>query len=311
MDVSRYELPYKPPLAWAELLEFIAGRTVRGVEIKDGDIYRRTVRWEDRIGVVSAQPMPGRDALRVELSASLAGATVPVLARVKRLFNLDADPHAISEWLGELASGCPGLRVPGAFDPFEMMVRAILGQQVSVKAATTLAGRFAAAFGTPVETGFPGLTHLFPTPERVTHETMDSVAALGIVGARARSILALAEAVAGGTISFAPRADIAETVASLRALPGIGEWTAQYVAMRALGDPDAFPHTDLGLYKALGTTRPKEVLERAEAWRPWRAYAVMHLWRGLSPVPPAPAIEDTVSLSPDDGRMTIGEKETE
>lgn len=281
LEVLRYELPFQPPFAWPALLEFVAGRTVRGVETRDGSVYRRTVRMKDKIGVVSVGLATERDALVVELSPSLAGVMVPVLARVKRLFDLDADPVAIAARLGELAEDCPGLRVPGAFDPFEMTIRAILGQQVSVKAATTLAGRFAAAFGTPIETPFTELTHLFPTPERVTEETVDGVAALGIVGARAKSILSLANAVAAGDVSLQPGGDIEETTAKLKSLPGIGEWTAQYVAMRALGDPDAFPHTDLGLYKALGTTSPKAVLERAEAWRPWRAYAVMHLWRSL------------------------------
>jgi len=199
------------------------------------------------------------------------------------LFDLDTDPAPIAERLGDLAAPLPGLRVPGAFDPFEMTVRAILGQQVSVKAATTLAGRFATAFGTPAETPYPELTHLFPTPERISEESIDSVAALGIVGARAKSILALANAVASGAVSLTPTGDFAEATAALKTLPGIGEWTAQYVAMRSFRDPDAFPHTDLGLYKALGTTNPKETLTRAEAWRPWRAYAVMHLWQSLTP----------------------------
>jgi AraC family transcriptional regulator of adaptative response / DNA-3-methyladenine glycosylase II len=277
----RYELPFRSPLAWQELLDFVAGRTVRGVETRDGDTYRRTVRIKGETGVVSVGLSTARDALAVELSWSLVGVVVPVLARVKQLFDLDADPVAIAARLGDLADDCPGLRVPGAFDPFEMTIRAILGQQVSVKAATTLAGRFAVTFGMPIETPFAGLTHLFPTSERVTEETVDSVAALGIVGTRAKSILALAKAVAEGEVTFQPGGDIEKTTARLKSLPGIGEWTAQYVAMRALGDPDAFPHTDLGLFKALGTTNPKTVLERAEAWRPWRAYAVMHLWRSL------------------------------
>ncbi|MBC7806375.1 MAG: helix-turn-helix domain-containing protein [Akkermansiaceae bacterium] len=284
MDVLRYELPYKPPLGWQELLAYVTGRAGHGAEARDGDVYRRTVRMNDKTGTISVGPAAGRDALVVELSPSLAGVMVPVLARVKRLFDLDADPVAITERLGDLAAGCPGLRVAGAFDPFELTVRAILGQQVSVKAATTLAGRFVMAFGTPVETPYVGLTHLHPTPERVTQETVDSIAALGIVRARAKSILALANAVATGTVSLTPGGDIAETTQKLKTLPGIGEWTAQYIAMRALGDPDAFPHTDLGLYKALGTTNPKDTLARAEAWRPWRAYAVMHLWRSLSGV---------------------------
>ncbi len=301
MGILRYGLPYKPPLAWQELLAYVIGRAGRGAEMRDGDVYRRTVRMDDKTGVVSAGLLAQRNALFVELSPSLAGVMVPVLARVKQLFDLDADPVAVAERLGDLAANCPGLRVPGAFDPFEMTVRAILGQQISVKAATTLAGRFTVAFGTPIETPYAGLTHLYPTPERVAGETVDRIAALGIVGARARSILSLASAVADGTVRLTPGGNVAETTAKLKTLPGIGEWTAQYVAMRALGDPDAFPHTDLGLYKALGTTNPKETLARAEAWRPWRAYAVMHLWRGLgiSPfVSPSPRRLSFSSLPP-------------
>ena len=256
----RYELLYKPPFAWDELLNFIAGRVVRGVEVREGDIYRRTVRLQDKTGVLSAYPLREQNTLVVELSASLAGITVPVLAQVKQLFDLDADPIAITERLGEIAVTCPGLRVPGAFDGFEMTVRAILGQQISVKAATTLAGRFAVAFGTPLETSFEGLTHVFPTPERIVGETVDTIAQLGIIGTRAKSILALSEAVATGTIALTPGGDIPETITRLKALPGIGDWTAQYIAMRALRDPDAFPHTDLGVYKALQTTKPKVAL---------------------------------------------------
>ncbi|MBC8142177.1 MAG: helix-turn-helix domain-containing protein, partial [Armatimonadetes bacterium] len=265
-DLS-YELPYKPPLARRELLDYVAGRAVLGVETRHGDTYRRTVAVGGKTGYLSATFAPERNALLLELSPSLAGASVVCVKQIKRLFDLDTDPAPIAQRLGELAAPRPGLRVPGAFDPFELVVRAILGQQVSVKAATTLTGRFATAFGTPIDTPYPELSHLFPTPERVARETVDTIAALGIVGARARSILALANAVVTGAVSLSPTGDTTDATAALKTLPGIGEWTAQYVAMRAFGDPDAFPHTDLGLYKALGTTNPKESLARAEAWR--------------------------------------------
>jgi AraC family transcriptional regulator of adaptative response / DNA-3-methyladenine glycosylase II len=173
------------------------------------------------------------------------------------------------------------VRVPGAFDGFEVAIRAILGQQVSVAAARTLAGRFAAAFGGAVETPFPALRFTFPPPARVAALAPADIARIGLPMARARTILALARAVAGGGLELVPHADIERALAGLRALPGVGEWTAQYIAMRALAWPDAFPHTDLGVMKALDERRPQRVLAAAEAWRPWRAYAVMHLWRSL------------------------------
>jgi AraC family transcriptional regulator of adaptative response / DNA-3-methyladenine glycosylase II len=217
-----------------------------------------------------------------------------VLARVKRLFDLACDPHVVEAQLGSLARHHTGLRVPGAFDGFEMAVRAILGQQVTVKAATTLSGRIARAFGEPIVTPWPELTHTFPVAGRIAPLTVDDIAKNGITGARSRSILALAASIDGGTLDLAPGVDVEETIAALRALPGIGEWTAQYLAMRALAWPDAFPHTDLGVMKALGTSSPSKVLALAERWQPWRAYAVMHLWHlphdpRNAPAPAAPA----------------------
>jgi AraC family transcriptional regulator, regulatory protein of adaptative response / DNA-3-methyladenine glycosylase II len=231
------------------------------------------------------EPSEGRDALTVEVSASLAPVFVPTLARVKRLFDLAADPQRIAAHLGILAEAHPGLRVPGALDGFEMAVRAVLGQQVSVRAASTLAGRFVTAFGEPIETPHPGLTHLSPTAERVAQISTEELRAIGIPTARANTILALAEAVADGRIVLRAGADVEKTMAALKELPGIGGWTAQYVALRALGWPDAFPHTDLGIMKALGEKDPRRILEIAEPWRPWRGYAVMHLWKCLEVTP--------------------------
>jgi AraC family transcriptional regulator of adaptative response / DNA-3-methyladenine glycosylase II len=205
---------------------------------------------------------------------------------VRRLFDLAAEPMEIAAQLGALAKDRPGVRVPGAFDGFEVAVRAVLGQQVSVAAATTLAGRFATAFGTPVATPHAGLTHAFPEAARVAASDWRDVAALGIVGARAQALVALARAVASGTLVLDPSADPAKALAQLAALRGVGPWTAQYIGMRALGWPDAFPESDLGILKALGTTRPAVARERAEAWRPWRAYAVMHLWLALEDAQP-------------------------
>jgi AraC family transcriptional regulator of adaptative response / DNA-3-methyladenine glycosylase II len=205
-----------------------------------------------------------------------------ILERIKRLFDLQADPAAIHAALGELAAPRPGLRVPGAFDGFEMAVRAILGQQITVVGARTLAGRVVRHFGTPVSTPHAGLTHLFPTPRRMASASVDEIGKLGITGQRAKTLIALAQALDSGRLLLEPGHRVEETLKQLRAIPGIGEWTAQYLAMRGLSWPDAFPHTDLGVYKALGEKNPKKVLEIAEKWRPWRAYATLHLWLGLA-----------------------------
>jgi AraC family transcriptional regulator of adaptative response / DNA-3-methyladenine glycosylase II len=229
------------------------------------------------VGMSSRKP-----TLRVGVSASLAKVLPPVLSRVKALMDLSCHPTEVAQALGPLAKRHPGLRVPGAFDGFETAVRAILGQQVSVAAASTVAGRFAAAFGDPAATPFASLTTVFPTASRVADLSPGDIARLGMPAARARTILALARAVADGRLDLLPNADIEGTLEGLRALPGVGEWTAQYIAMRALSWPDAFPHTDLGVMKALGETGARQVLATAEAWRPWRAYAVMHLWQSLA-----------------------------
>ncbi len=205
-----------------------------------------------------------------------------VLSRIKALMDLSCNPTEVAETLGELAQHRPGLRVPGAFDGFEVAVRAILGQQVTVAAARTVAGRFAAALGDPIDTPFGALTTVFPTAARVADTPPGLIGRLGMPGARARTVVALARGVADGDIVLRPHADIDTTLERLRGLPGVGEWTAQYIAMRALAWPDAFPHTDLGVMKALGEKDARLVLEAGKAWRPWRAYAVMHLWNSLT-----------------------------
>jgi len=281
------EIGYCPPLDWNGLLDFLRGRLCRGVEAIEGDRYLRTIAIQPinsaavAKGWISVTAAEGRDALRVEVSVSLAPVLRQVLAAVKRVFDLAARPRQIAAHLGALAEARPGLRVPGAFDGFEMAVRAILGQQVSVAGAATLAGRFVQAFGEPVVTPFSGLTHLSPTASRIAAVDPAELVALGILASRAKSIVALAPAVSEGRLSLRPGRDVERTMVKLRELPGLGEWTAQYIAMRALGWPDAFPHTDLGIRKALGDPGPKRILEIAEAWRPWRSYATMHLWKSL------------------------------
>jgi AraC family transcriptional regulator of adaptative response / DNA-3-methyladenine glycosylase II len=284
-DALHFELSYRPPYDWAALSAFLGARAVAGVESTAGGRYRRTVRvaqeGKDHLGWIEAGLSPKKPALRVAVSASLARVLPPVLSRVKALMDLACNPTEVADALGALARAHPGMRVPGAFDGFEIAVRAILGQQVTVAGARTVAGRFAAAFGEPLDTPFAGLDRVFPAAERIAGLPYGRIARLGMPGARARTVLALARAVADGELDLVPNADIDATLQRLRALPGVGEWTAQYIAMRALAWPDAFPHTDLGVMKALGTKDAKRVLAAGETWRPWRAYAVMHLWNSL------------------------------
>jgi AraC family transcriptional regulator of adaptative response / DNA-3-methyladenine glycosylase II len=285
-DGLHFELSYRPPLDWRALTAFLGTRAIGGVEAVEHGSYRRTVRIAfDRAehrGWIAVQASPAKPTLRVAVSPSLASVLPPVLSRVKTLMDLACHPAEVEKTLGALAKAHPGLRVPGAFDGFEMAVRAIMGQQVSVAGARTLARRFAAQFGEPIETPFAALTTLFPTAGEVADRSPEAIAKIGMPGARARTIIALAGAVADGRLALVPAADIDATLETLRGLPGVGEWTAQYIAMRALSWPDAFPHTDLGVMKALGETSARKVLAMGEAWRPWRAYAVLHLWQSLS-----------------------------
>ncbi len=286
VDVLKFELSFRPPYDWPAVGAFLGARSIAGVEAVEAGCYRRTVRVttgdKEHRGWIEIALSAKKPALRVSVSASLAKALPPVLSRVKALMDLACHPTEVGHALGAMARRHPGLRVPGAFDGFEVAVRAILGQQVSVAAARTIAGRFAAAFGDPIETPFPALTTVFPLAARIAELPYARIAKLGMPGARARSVLALARAVADGELVLMPNADIEATLDRLRALPGVGEWTAQYIAMRALAWPDAFPHTDLGVMKALGETDARRVLAAGEAWRPWRAYAVMHLWQTLA-----------------------------
>ncbi|MDD5564546.1 MAG: DNA-3-methyladenine glycosylase 2 [Thermoanaerobaculaceae bacterium] len=288
-DGVTLQLAFRPPFSWAALAGFLGPRAVAGVEHVCDGAYRRTVRvtrqGREFRGWVEVRPAPARPALAVTIDVALCKALPQVLARIRRLFDLSCNPMEIAGALGRLARPDPGVRVPGAFDGFELAVRAVLGQQVTVKGARTLAGRFARAFGEPVATPFPGLDVVFPTPETVARLEPSAIAELGIVGARARSIIALATELAAGTLRLDPGVEIEPALAALRRIPGIGEWTAQYIAMRALSWPDAFPHTDLGVRKALGAASPAGVLRAGEEWRPWRAYAVMHLWRSLEERP--------------------------
>ena len=295
-DVITLKVAYRPPLDWPRLVAFLVSRGAAGVEIAQGQRYLRTARLDaggtTHRGWFAAQPLPQQSALRLEISCSLMPVLAPLLARVRQLFDLDANPRIIEEHLSRdarltsVVRRQAGLRVPGAFDGFELALRAVLGQQVSVKGATTLFGRCAAAFGEPAilepgATPCEELKYFAPTAERVAAANPRELVALGLTKKRAETIHGLARAVADGELELEPGVDIESTMQGLQALPGIGEWTAHYIAMRALGYPDAFPHADLGLMKALGLRKAAEMLAAAEPWRPWRAYAAHHLWASL------------------------------
>jgi AraC family transcriptional regulator of adaptative response / DNA-3-methyladenine glycosylase II len=286
-------IAYRPPYQWDALLAFLAGRAIAGVEAAADNTYRRTVTARNRgrvyRGWISVAHVPEKNSLALTVSPPLAPVLPKVLSRVKILFDTDCDPREIDEKISVLnktAAGLcvPGTRLPGCFDPFEMSVRAVLGQQITVKAARTLANRFAAALGEKIHTPFADLVCTFPGPEKILNiKTIENhLGALGITGARSRSIYALAEALCSGNITLSPRADPEAETRKLLSLPGFGPWTVQYIGMRALSWPDAFPHTDYGIKKALAGKTPKEILALSEAWRPWRAYAAINLWNSLN-----------------------------
>jgi AraC family transcriptional regulator of adaptative response / DNA-3-methyladenine glycosylase II len=286
-DAITLKLAYRPPLDWQRLAGFLVSRGAAGVECLQGARYARTASLAGHRGWFSAEPLAQQNALRLEVSFGLMPVLAPLLARLRQLFDLDANPRIIEAHLcqdarlARIVRRQPGLRVPGAFDGFELALRAVLGQQVTVKAASTLAGRFAAAFGEPAVTPFEQLKHFSPEAGKIAAADVQMLIELGLTKKRAETIRCLARAVAAGGLVLEPGVALEETLERLQSLPGIGPWTAQYVAMRALGYPDAFPHGDLGLAKALGLRKEKEILAAAESWRPWRAYAAHHLWASL------------------------------
>lgn len=279
-------LDHRAPYDWDAMLGFLAARAIPGVERVDDGCYRRVVHDGEHTGTIALSREAGRDALALRVSPSLLPVLMPLVARVRRMFDLDARPDVIGRvlardpMLAPLVAARPGLRLPGAIDGFEAAVRALLGQQVSVAAATTLAGRFAAAFGAP-HAGGDGLAYRFPTAREVAARSVDAIAKIGLPGARAAAVHALASAVAGGTLELHGGHDLDAFVARIVELPGIGPWTAHYLAMRALHLPDAFPAADLGVKKALAGAGPRQAEARAAAWRPFRSYAVMYLWTAL------------------------------
>jgi AraC family transcriptional regulator of adaptative response / DNA-3-methyladenine glycosylase II len=283
------QLIYRPPFDWAGILRFLRARALAGVERVDGDAYLRTIRLGGHTGWVRVRHAPERRALVVELPHSLTPALPALLGRLRHMFDLSARPDVIADQLArdsllrDAVGRNPGLRVPGAFDGFELAVRAILGQQISVKAATTLAARLVEAFGEAVDTPHEGLTRLSPTPGRIAAVAVEQIAGLGVIQSRARGIIAVAEAVASGRLSLEVGAHPEAIIERLVALPGIGAWTAQYIAMRALRWPDAFPKEDIVVRNGLGGVTAARAEAVSQAWRPWRSYATLHLWQQASP----------------------------
>ncbi len=292
-------LPYRKPFSWPAMLEFFAGRATPGVESVTGDTYRRTISLGDRHGVIAVSPADSKKLsayLMLTIQCVDTGALFEIVQRSREMFDLDAPIGEISTTLkrDELLQGLirksPGMRVPGAWDGFELMIRAILGQQISVKAATTLAGRIADQYGERLslsdESGDVGLRRIFPSADRLRHARFSNI---GLVRSRAETIRRVAAAAADGDLNFDVTQEPEDFCRSLTSIKGVGDWTAQYVAMRVLKNPDAFPSSDLGLLKAVdlignqtGRTTPAELLRRAESWRPWRAYAALLLWSSLA-----------------------------
>src|SRR5256712_1498631 len=318
-DCYRFRLAYRPPYDWDAILAFLSARATPGVESvipaprpttknaktakgandearqslrssrplrsswssSDGSRYRRTISVDGRHGSIEVSRLESRSALSLEVRFPDPRALLFIVERVKAMFDLGADPAIIAEHLradpllrGPLAKH-PGIRTPGAWDGFELAVRAILGQQISVRAATTMAGRIATMFGSPAITGDES-EWLFPTPAQLAHAAIERA---GGVSARAETIRSLARRVADATMTFNSSVDAREMVSALKDLPGIGDWTAEYIAMRALGEPDAFPSGDLVLRRMAGGCAARELDRRSASWRPWRAYAVMLLWQ--------------------------------
>ena len=278
-------LGYRPPYDVREMLQFLQQRGIAGVEQIDvaAHTVARTLRLDDdTCGWVACRFEPEQHRVQVCVAEALAPQLPRVIARVRAWLDLDADPAAIQAVLGADFPALAGLRVPGTLDGFELAVRAVVGQQVTVAAARTLTTRLVERFGTPLATPIDGLTRLFPSPAALAAASGDELGQLGLVRQRQAAIHALAQAVSSGQIRLHAGADVAATMDALKALPGIGAWTADYIALRALRWPDAFPAGDVALQKALSpdgqrlTARASE--GRAERWRPWRAYAVIRAW---------------------------------
>ena len=275
-----FTLAYRPPYDWDALLRFLGARATPGVEAVTASRYVRTISLDGKTGSLDIAHDPDRSALKVSVRFPDSTDLLRIIERVRSLFDVAADPLIVGEQLGVDAllrpalAAHPGIRVPGAWDGFELAVRAILGQQISVTAATTVAGRLAAMFGSSTRSYGP-VDRLFPNASELANAPIERA---GVIATRATAIRALARQVVSGHIRLEPNDDERSTMAALSAIHGIGDWTAQYVAMRAFRDPDACPHGDLVLRQMVGARTARELCDRAERWRPWRAYAVLLLW---------------------------------
>jgi len=288
-------LAYRPPYAWDALLNYLRGRAMSGLEHVDLNqgCYQRSIQLEGKSGWFRIQHAPDKHQLVLHIAPTLSTVLMPLLARIRQQFDVEANPVLIANHLqadpllAAQLQRTPGLRVPGSFAPFELAIRAILGQQVSVAGATTVAGRLVQRFGEPVQTPWPEVSHHFPSPDRLAALDIDTIASIGIPKTRAATIQSFAAFSAAGGLEQIPGASLEQAIKRLVALPGIGDWTAQYIAMRALRFPNAFPSGDLGLQKAATdlhqarcTARALE--QRSLAWSPWRSYAALLLWESLA-----------------------------
>jgi AraC family transcriptional regulator of adaptative response / DNA-3-methyladenine glycosylase II len=279
-----FHLCYRPPYHWNSMLAFFAARATPGVEAVESGTYVRAISLDGQDGHFQVSWNRENNALSVLVRFGKPKNLCFIIERIRIMFDLNAAWHAIAETLGrdpylkEMIRNQPGVRIPGCWNGFELATRAILGQQITVKGATALAGNLVHAFGRPYR-GHEKLAHLFPTPEVLADAR---IVAIGLPTSRAETIRIFARAVCDGQISLEKVADVNDFSTRLRQIPGIGPWTAQYIAMRALGDPDAFPFGDAGLLRALCLTRARELEKHSEQWRPWRAYAAMYLWNSLN-----------------------------
>ena len=286
-------LGYRKPYCYDKLLNFLEARAIPGVELVSEGKYYRTVRLQDVKGTdvcgwISVKDEPEKSALLVVINDSLLPVLPQILGKLRQMFDLYCDPEVVASVIArmnQLKPGLfiPGIRIPGCFDPFEMAVRAVLGQQITVKAACTLSGRIASRFGTEIQTEHPGPTYVFPTPAQLlaVPELKQKLGSLGVIASRAAAIESLARAFEEDTIDFSSSADPQKEMKKLLDIKGVGPWTAQYIAMRTMAWTDAFPQADYGIKKALDGYTEKERAEIAERWRPWRSYATMSLWNSL------------------------------
>lgn len=288
-DTSTLQLSYRPPYDWQGMLRFLRARMIKEVEWVTDDAYHRTVRIGKVTGWIAVRHAARGNALAVQFTHSLTPVLPALLGRLRNVFDVNARPDLICAQLRrdvllkQAVRKNPGLRVPGAFDGFELASRAVLGQQVTVKSATTLSCRVAAAFGEACVTPFADLTRLSPLPATIAASNVESIARLGIIRTRAKSIIALAKALDAGELQLEAGADPDVTLEKLCTLPGIGPWTAQYIAMRALCWPDAFPQGDIAVLNRLGGVTAERAEQLSQQWRPWRSYAVLHLWNLSGP----------------------------